>query len=79
MKRKPMLRRKGAPAVIIALGGPPKEREAPEEEMAEDGLTCPKCGAELADTPENRKYVEMRSDEMDESEDESDDEMDDED
>jgi len=73
MKRKPMLRRKGAPSIIIALGGPPKGMEADEpedEEMSdnEDTLTCPKCGAELADTDENREYVAKR--EADEDEDE---------
>jgi hypothetical protein len=62
-KRKPVLARKGAPTVVIALGGPKMEK----------GLTCPKCGAELANTPENRKYAAMRDEEM------QDEEMDDED
>lgn len=35
---------------------------------AEEGMKCPKCGAELADTPENRKYMKMREDEASEDE-----------
>lgn len=78
-KRKPLLARK--PALVVAIGmgkpkgPPPTEKDA---EMGEDdGLTCPKCGAELADTPENRKYAKMREEEMDDSGDESDDEYED--
>jgi len=91
MKRTPVMRRKGGPAVIIAFGSPKMDKmaaeqresemdddmdDAMEKEMSDekDTLTCPKCGAELADTPENREYAKMRADEMDE--DESDDEMD---
>lgn len=77
-KRKSVLTRK--PSVVIALGMPkPKamasldrEEEMPEEEeMAEEGLMCPRCGAELTDTPENREYAESRAAEAEEeSEDE---------
>ena len=42
--------------------------------MAEpEGMVCPKCGAELKDTPENRKYMKMREDEASEYEDEDED------
>lgn len=78
MKRTPVMRRKGAPAVVIAFGSPKmdkmaaeqREPEADDEEMSEseDTLTCPKCGMQLADTPENREYAKMRADEMDEDE-----------
>lgn len=84
-KRKPMLKRK--PGVVIAIGMPKpdlKERVAEKMEKepeAEESLTCPKCGMELADTPENREYAKMRAEDMDESDDEDmesddDDEMD---
>lgn len=92
MKRTPVMRRKGGPAVIIAFGSPKMDKmaaeqresemdddmdDAMEKEMSDekDTLTCPKCGAELADTPENREYAAQREDEMaDESEDEDEDE-----
>ena len=77
MKRTPVMRRKGGPAVIIAFGSPKMDKMAAEkresemddamdEEMSDnkDTLTCPKCGAELADTPENRDYAKMREGEM---------------
>lgn len=72
-KRKPLLARK--PALVVAIGmgkpkGPPPMGKDTEMEE-DDELTCPKCGAQLADTPENRKYAKMREDEMDESDDES--------
>ena len=77
-KRKSVLTRK--PSVVIALGmpkpkamaSPDREEEMPEEEeRAEEGLQCPRCGAELKDTPENREYVESRAAEAEEeSEDE---------
>lgn len=88
MKRTPVMRRKGGPAVIIAFGSPKMDKmaaeqresemdddmdDAMEKEMSDekDTLTCPKCGAELADTPENREYAAQREEEMaDESEDE---------
>lgn len=84
-KRKPMLKRK--PGVVIAIGMPKpdlKERVAEQmdkEPEAEDSLICPKCGMELADTPENRAYAKKRAEDMDESDDEDiesddDDEMD---
>lgn len=72
-KRMPVMKRK--PSVVIAIGMPKpalKDQVAEkmkEEPEAEDSLTCPKCGAELADTPENREYAKMREAEMDESED----------
>ena len=44
-----------------------------EEEDAPEGLRCPKCGMELADTEENRAYADARADEM-ASEDEDEDE-----
>jgi hypothetical protein len=40
------------------------EEEDEDENESEDApLTCPKCGAELADTEENRAYVKAREDE----------------
>ena len=39
------------------------EAEAPE------GLVCPKCGAVLADTPENQAYVAAQGEDEAESED----------
>jgi transcription initiation factor IIE alpha subunit len=36
------------------------EKEDTEDEESPEGLTCPKCGAELADTEENRAYAKMR-------------------
>ena len=81
MKRKPLMKRK--PSLVIAIGmpakgpkGPPpemSEKEDMEDEESPEGLTCPKCGAELADTEENRAYAKMRADEM-ESDDEDEDE-----
>ena len=73
-KRKPALKRK--PSIVIAIGAPKSaEPDAkPEAESPEDGLTCPKCGMELADSPENRKYAAVREAEM--ADEESDDEMD---
>lgn len=62
-KRKPVLARK--PAVVVAIG-----MGKPKGPMEKEGLTCPKCGAELADTPENRKYAAMRKEEKDEVENE---------
>lgn len=73
-KRKPVMKRK--PSLVIAIGMPKpdlKEKgseKMPEAPKDEESLTCPKCGAELADTPENRKYAKMRAEEMDEDEDE---------
>lgn len=79
-KRRPMLKRKGGPTVVIAIGAP-KMAPKPAPEMADEDegegkpLVCPKCGAELADTPENREYASERQSEMeDESEDEAEDE-----
>lgn len=63
-KRKPMLARK--PAVVVAIGQ--AEKAKPE------GLMCPKCGHQLADTPENREYAKAR-----EAESEPDEEYEDED
>ena len=40
------------------------EHEAPE---APEGLVCPKCGAVLADTPENQAYVAAQGADEDES------------
>lgn len=54
-KRKPMLAKK--PAVVVAIGAGKPEA---------DGLMCPKCGHELADTPDNRAYAEGRMAEMEE-------------
>ena len=81
MKRKPLMKRK--PSLVIAIGmpakgpkGPPpemSEKEDMEDEESPEGLTCPKCGAELADTEENRAYAKMRAEEM-ESDDEDEDE-----
>lgn len=84
MKRKPLMTRK--PAVVIAIGAAPSggemknrlrerlgkgaEDEKEYEEKDEDTLTCPKCGAELADTDENRQYAKMRGEDMKESSDE---------
>lgn len=80
-KRKPLMKRK--PGLVIAIGmpakgpkGPPpemSEKEDMEDEESPEGLTCPKCGAELADTEENRAYAKMRAEEM-ESDDEDEDE-----
>lgn len=63
-KRKPVLKRK--PSVIIAIGAPKEsEPEAkPEAEAPDAGLTCPKCGMALADTPENREYAAAREEEV---------------
>jgi hypothetical protein len=63
-KRKPALKRK--PSIVIAIGAPKaaKPDAEPEAESPEDGLTCPKCGMELADTPENRKYAAAREEEV---------------
>ena len=78
-KRKPVMKRK--PSVVIAIGMPKpdlkeqvakKMNEEPEE--ADGELTCPKCGAELADTEENRAYAKMRADEMASEDEESEDE-----
>lgn len=69
-RKKPLLRRKGAPTLVIAVGGPPPKPEMEQDDDAPEGLVCPKCGAELADTPENREYASARSDEMDDAEDE---------
>lgn len=54
-KRKPLMARK--PALVVAIGE--KMDKKPESE----GLTCPKCGHELADTPGNRDYVKSRAEE----------------
>lgn len=78
-KRKPVLARK--PSVMIAVGLPKpdlkekvadKLEESPEETPTE-GLSCPKCGMTLADTPENREYAASRAEEAD-ADDEADDE-----
>lgn len=55
-KKKPLLARK--PSVVVAIGE--KLDKAPPMEKAE-GLTCPKCGMEMADTPENAEYVKGRA------------------
>lgn len=77
-KRRPVLKRKGGPTVVIAIGAPkaapkPAPEMEDEDEGEEKSLVCPKCGAELADTPENREYAAEREDEMDEDEDEDED------
>ena len=78
-RRKPLMRRKGAePSIVIALGGPPPKtavEDAPEPDAESDALTCPKCGAQLANTDENRGYVAAR--EMEDADDDMDDDMDD--
>lgn len=81
-KRKPVMKRK--PSVMIAIGMPkPTSKaampEAPDDEddSADESLTCPKCGAELADTPENRDYAAARDAEMDESDEMDEDESED--
>lgn len=63
------LRKKAAPSETEAASPPMMEEEDEDENESEDApLTCPKCGAELADTEENRAYVKAREDE-DEDED----------
>lgn len=67
-KRKPLFARK--PAMVEAVGAKLKE-SVPEK--VSSGVVCPKCGHELADTPENREYAASRAEEvgeMDEAEDE---------
>lgn len=78
-RRKMALKRKGAaPGIAIVVGtAPPKPEMEGEDER--EALVCPKCGAELANTPENKKYAADREMEMeDESEDEMDEESDEE-
>ena len=58
-KRKPLMARK--PAMVEAVGAKLKE-SAPK--VASSGVVCPKCGHELADTPENREYAAERESEM---------------
>jgi hypothetical protein len=67
-RKKPLFRKKGAPSIVIAVGGPPPkpEMDAPDDEEApKETLTCPKCGAELADTPENAEYVASKREDDD--------------
>lgn len=79
-RRKMGFKRKGGmPSLAIVVGGAPPKPEMESEEGEETKeLVCPKCGATLADTPENREYASKResekSDEMAEDNDESDDE-----
>ena len=61
MRRAPVFLRKKAAAAETEAASPPMQEEEDEEEDAP--LTCPKCGAELADTEENRAYVKAREDE----------------
>ena len=79
--RKMVLKRRGgAPGIAIIVGAAPSRPKMEDKDEAET-LVCPKCGAELANTPENKEYAAKRKmgmedeaeDEM-ESEDESDDE-----
>ena len=67
-KRKPLMARKSP--MVEAVGAKLKE-SVPEK--VSGGVVCPKCGHELADTPENRAYAAERESEMgemDEAEDE---------
>lgn len=72
-RRRMGLKRKGAaPGIAIVVGSAPPEK--PEADEPEGELECPKCGAILKDTPENREYVASKdmddeSDEVMESED----------
>lgn len=59
-KRKPLFARK--PSVVVAIGAPKPEAKAEPEA---EGLVCPKCGMQLADSPENREYAASREAEMD--------------
>jgi hypothetical protein len=78
--RKPLLKRKdGSPSMVISVKSAPTpvERAKDEDEARDDdALECPKCGMQLADTPENREYISSKSgdssteDEPDEDEDE---------
>lgn len=56
------------PKMTIVLSKKKPDMAKPE------GMMCPKCGAELKDTPENRKYMKMREDEAAEDEYEDEDE-----
>lgn len=78
-RRKMALKRKGAmPGIAIVVGSAPPKPEMEEEDERET-LVCPKCGAQLADTPKNKQYAADREREMaDESEDEMDEESDEE-
>jgi len=80
-KRRPALKRKGGMSIVIAVGKPkPEMEEEADEEMSGKSLTCPKCGAELADTPENREYIASKKEDEYEDEGEgaeSEEEMDD--
>lgn len=58
-KRKPMFARK--PSVVVAI----EDKMAGKPAM--DGVVCPKCGMQLADSPENREYAKMRAEEPDAS------------
>jgi hypothetical protein len=73
-RRKLGFKRKEAPGIAIVVGSAPPKPEVEDE--AEEGmeLECPKCGAMLADTPENRAYLDSKKmtdadEEMDEAED----------
>jgi hypothetical protein len=66
-RRKLGLKRRPEPGGIAILvgGAPPKSDEgeptALKEESASAGtLTCPRCQAELADTEENRAYLDAQ-------------------
>lgn len=71
-KRKPLMARK--PSVVVAIGEKldkkPPMPEAQADGEAGGGLTCPKCGMELADTPENQEYAASRAEEVEADEDE---------
>jgi DNA-directed RNA polymerase subunit M/transcription elongation factor TFIIS len=48
-----------------------KKKAAMMEDSEESGaLECPKCGAELADTPKNRAYIASKSEDSEEMDDE---------
>lgn len=62
-KRKPMFARK--PSLVVAVETATAKK--PEDKPEMDGVVCPKCGMELADTPANREYAKMRAEEGDDA------------
>lgn len=79
-RRKMGFKRKGgAPSIAIVVGAaPPKPAMEEDKGEEQEELVCPKCGATLADTPENREYAAKRSSEKEDGMMEADDEADDE-
>lgn len=72
-KRKPMFARK--PSLVVAVETQmAKKPEAKAEQPEMEGVVCPKCGMELADTPANREYSKMRAEEGEEMESDEDEE-----